>query len=136
MRKILYRQAGMTFWGLCFVLLFIGIVVLFTLRAFPLYNEKVQVMAAIDSVVTRPDASELNKRDVQKYFLRNMQVNNSRRFRSSNVNDYVDVLKPEKRGDPKIMHVKYEARNTLFSDLYLLLVFDVKKPLRGPTGGE
>jgi hypothetical protein len=136
MNKYSSNQAGITFWGLCFVLLFIGIIVLFTLRAFPLYNEKFQVISAIDAVVTRPDASELTTAEVRKYFLRNVQISNVRRFKSSNIREYVEVLPPEERGGPRVMHVKYESRNKLFSDLHLLMVFDRKKPLRGPVEGE
>lgn len=130
------KQAGITFWGLCFVLFFIGVLVLFTLRAFPLYNEKFQVMSAIDSVVNRPDASDLSEADVRKYFLRNIQVTNIDRFSSRNIKDYVNVIKPKSAGEPRIMHVQFEARNDLFSDLDLVMIFDVKKPLRGPSAGE
>lgn len=134
MSKSLSRQSGITFWGLMFVLVFIGLVVLFTLRAFPLYNEKFQVISAIDSVTSRPDASELSNAEVKKYFLRNVQISNVRRFSSNNIDDYVEIIKPEKRSDPKKIRVRYESRNVLFSDLYLLMNFDVTKPLRGPTG--
>ena len=131
MSKSLSRQAGLTFWGLVFILGFIAIVVLFTLRAFPLYNEKFAVMSAIEAVNSHPDAGELSKSEIEKFFLRNVQVSNVRRFNSNNISDYLEVIKPEKRGDPKKIHVKYESRNVLFSDLYLLMDFDVTKPLRG-----
>lgn len=136
MATTLYRQSGITFWGLCFVLFFIGVLVLFTLRAFPLYNEKFQVLSAIDSVVSRPDASKLSDADVRKYFMRNIQVTNIDRFNDRNIRDHVTVIKPKNKREPRIMHVQYEARNDLFSDLDLILVFDVKKPLRGPSEGE
>lgn len=136
MTTTLYRQSGITFWGLCFVLFFIGVLVLFTLRAFPLYNEKFQIMSAINSIVDRPDASKLSESDVRKYFMRNIQITNIDRFNDRNVKDHVTVIKPKNRGEPRIMHVQYEARNDLFSDLDLVLTFDVKKPLRGPGAGE
>lgn len=132
MNQSAHKQAGLTFWGLCFIIFFIGIVVLFTMRAFPLYNEKFQVVSAINSVASRPDATELSNADVRKYFMRNIQISNVDRFSSNNVTEYVDIIDPRKRGEPRIMHVHYEARNVLFSDLYLLMDFDVKKPLRGP----
>ena len=40
MMKTFAKQQGMTMWGLVFLLGFIAIVVLFTLRAYPLYYEK------------------------------------------------------------------------------------------------
>lgn len=136
MKKCLYRQTGITFWGLCFVLFFIGVLVLFTLRAFPLYNEKFQVVSAMNAVADRPDSTELSEGEVRKFFMRNIQVTNIERFTDRNISDHLDVLKPQKRGDPKIMHVQYEARNKLFADLELVMKFDKKLPLRGPVEGE
>ena len=130
------KQKGITFIGLCFVLAFIAIVVLFVLRAFPLYNEKFQITAAINSVVSRPDAPELSETDVRKYFMRNIQITNIERFTDQNIKDHVEIIKSKKKGEPKLLHVHYEARNKLFSDLNLLLVFDKTAPLRGSITGE
>ena len=136
MKKMPKNQSGLTFIGLVFILGFIAIVVLFVLRAFPLYNEKFQVVAAMKSVASRPDASELSTKDARKYFLRNMQVTNVTRFTSANIKDYVTIIKPKKRGEPKIMQVAYESSNKLFSDLNLMMAFDEKMPLSGPSGQE
>lgn len=136
MKKLAANQQGITFLGLVFILGFIAIVVLFVLRAFPLYNEKFQVVAAMKSVVSRPDAPKLKTKEVHKYFMRNIQVTNVNRFDDKNVKDYVKVIKPKKKSDPKIMHLKYEATNKLFGDLNLMLKFDEQMPLSGASGGE
>jgi|GEM_PF-95965 len=136
MNQRMRKQSGLTFWGLCFVLVFLGIVVLFVVRAFPLYNMKFQVDSAINAVATRPDASQLNEKEVRDYFLRNLQVTNIQLFNYKNIHKYVEVIKSKERGRPDIMHVHFEKRNKLYGDLDLLLDFDVKKPLRGPVGGE
>lgn len=136
MKNLKQKQEGLTFLGLCIILGFIAIVVLFVLRAFPLYNEKFQVNAAINSVASRPDAESLKDSDVIKYFMHNIQVTNIERFTDNNVKDHVEVIKPTKRGGDKLMHVHYEARNILFGDLYLVLVFDRKVPLKGGGTGE
>jgi len=126
----------MTFVGLCFVLAFIGIVVLFVLRAFPLYNMKFQVVAAMNSITSRPDATSMSDADVKKYFLRNIQVTNIQLFNDHNINQYLEVIKPKDRRDPRMLRVHYETRNPLFGDLELLMKFDEKKPLRGPVDSE
>lgn len=136
MRNLNQKQQGITFIGLCFVLGIIAILVLFAVRAFPLYNEAFQVTAAINSVIARPDAADLKDKDVYKYFLHNMEVTNIQRFDNFNVRDYVKVIQPAKAGQPKIMEVKYEARNILFGNLYLLMDFDKKVPLGGGKTGE
>ncbi len=136
MKKMATKQQGLTFIGLVFVLGFIAIVVLFGLRAFPLYNEKFQVISAMKSVATRPDATELSTKDVRKYFMRSMQVTNITLFTSKNIKDHLQVIKPKKRGEPKIMQLSYESRNKLFSDLNLMMSFDQKMPLSGPSAAE
>lgn len=136
MNQRLHSQSGMTFVGLCFVFLFLGMVLLFVVRAFPLYNMKFQIVAAINSVTSRPDATSLTDAEVKKYFLHNIQVTNIQMFNSNNINQYVEVIKPKDRRDPKLMYVHFETRNILFGDLYLLMKFDEKKRLRGPIQSE
>ena len=136
MKNLVSRQQGLTFIGLCFILAFIAIVVMFVVRAFPLYNEQFQIEAAINSVVSRPDAAGLSEKSVRDYFMRNMAITNIERFTDRNVKDHVKVEKPSKQGDPKIMHVTYEARNVLYGNIYLVMVFDKKYPLRGGDTGE
>ena len=136
MKNLFHKQDGLTFIGLCFILAFIAILVTFTLRVFPLYNEKFQVISAMNSVASRPDADSMSLTDIRKYFLRNIQVTNIERFSDENVKDYVNIIKPAKRGEPKLLHVQYQATNKLVADLQLLLIFDEKMPLRGPGEGE
>jgi len=136
MRNGIYGQRGITIWGFLFVLAFIAIVVLFTLRAFPLYNEKFQVVSAMNSVTSRPDSAGLTLRQIQESFYKQITVTNIERFTSNNLKDYVFLEKAKKKGEPNIMRVKYMASNKLFADLYLTLEFDSSVPLNGQAGGE
>ncbi len=129
------KQEGISFWGLVCVVAFIAIIVLFSLRAFPLYNEKMAVVSAINSVATRPDATTLSTKSLRKYFLRTLQTSsNALTFNDTTVKEYVTVERPSKKGEPKVMRVKYQATNVLFGDLMLMLNFDQKKDIRGPGG--
>jgi len=131
------RQRGMTFWGVLFIFGFIAIVVLFSLRAFPLYNEKMSVISAMNSVSQRPDASKLTTKNIRKYFLRNIEATtNIERFTDQSVKQLVKVIKPRKKGQPRILHVKYQATSPLVAELYLLLEFDERMEIRGPNTGE
>ncbi|MGF1670299.1 MAG: DUF4845 domain-containing protein [Balneolaceae bacterium] len=134
MNKLLKKQSGLTFLGLCFVLAFIAIVVLFTLRLFPLYNEKFQVEAAMRTVVSQPDADKKSVADTRSAFMRALAVTNIDRFTSRNIRDHVNIIKPSKAGEPPLLHVQYEATNKLFADLELLLKFDKTLPLTGDKG--
>ena len=136
MNKMATNQKGLTFIGLVFVLGFIAILVLFVLRAFPLYNEKFQVVSAMKSIVTRPDATELSNQEIRKYFMRNIAVTNITRFNSQNIKEYLQITKPKKRGEPKVLSLSYQATSKLFADLNLTLAFDEKMPLSGPDAAE
>ena len=123
-------QQGITFIGLVFVLGFIAILVVFAVRVFPLYNEKIQIVAAMNSLANRPDSGSLSVDDIRKSFLKNLNATtNINRFNSQNLKEHVEVVKGEAKGDPKQMRVHYEATNKLVADLQLLLVFDEYRPL-------
>ena len=139
MRTTRGRQMGLTMAGLIFILAFIGVVVLFVVRAFPLYNEKFQVISAMTSVASRPEAAAMSDREVAMSFLKNLQAtSNISRFTDRNVKEMVEVVKPESKGDPKQLRVHYQATNVLAKDLNLMLDFDQKMPIRGNAsdGGE
>lgn len=134
MKQPVKNESGITFIGLVFVLAFIAIVVIFVLRLFPLYNEKFQVEAAMQTVVSQPGASTQSLADTRRAFLRALAITNIRRFQDSNVRDHVDIIKPKKAGEPPLLHVHYEATNKLFADIQLLLTFDKQIPLDGSPG--
>lgn len=137
MKSMRSRQRGMTLAGLMFVLGFIGVVVLFAVRAFPLYNEKMQVVSAMNSVAAKPEAASMSEKEVASAFLKNLQATtNIQRFTDKNVKEMVEVIKPEAKGEPKQLWVHYQASNVLFRDLFLMLNFDVKMPLRGNAAGS
>lgn len=137
MKTLRSRQTGMTLGGLILVLSFIAILVTFVVRAFPLYNEKMQVVSAMRSVVDRPEAAGMSEKELASAFLKNIQATtNLRRFTTQNVKDYVEVVKPETRGDPKQLRVHYQATNVLVRDLNLMLEFDQKMPLRGKASDD
>jgi len=136
MNKLSSQQEGITFLSIVFILGIIAIFVLFALRAFPLYNEKFQIVSAMQTVVNRTDATKLKNKSAGKAFLRAIAVTNITRFNDTNVKEYLKVEKPKKKGDPKILHLKFEASNVLFSDLSLTLKFDKKMELTGSGKGD
>jgi hypothetical protein len=136
MNHRLFSQSGITFVGLCFLFLFLGSITLFVLRAFPLYNMKFEVVSAMNSVTSRPDATTMTDEEVKKFFLHNIQVTNIQLFNHRNINQYLEIIKPRDSRHPKLMHVHFEKTNILFGDIYLLMKFDEKKALRGPLRSE
>lgn len=135
MTKMLIKQRGITIWGVIFVLAFIALVVLFTLRAYPLYYEKMQVTASMNTVASRPDATEMSTNEIRKAFYSSIQITNITRFNDRNLKDHVFLVKSKIKGEPNLLNVKYSSTNTLFQDLQLLMEFDESVPIRGPNGG-
>lgn len=137
MKHIREQQSGMTLIGLIFVLAIIGAAVTFVVRCFPLYNEKMQIVSAINSVVSQPDAGALTETELHKRFLANMNATtNINRFTRQNLKEYLSLKKPEKAGETKAAHLRYEARNKLVYDLEIVLVVDQMFPVRGNEGEE
>ena len=134
MKQSLKQQSGLTFLGLVFILAVIAMVVVFVLRLFPLYNEKFQIEAAMQTVASQPGAASRNINDTRSAFMRALAVTNISRFDRNNIKDHVNLLKPAGAGQPPMLHVQYEATNKLFADIQLLLQFDKQLPLTITTG--
>ena len=133
MKHSMKQQTGLTFIGLCFILSFIAIVVVFVLRLFPLYNEKFQIEAAMNTVVSQPESAKRSIEETRSAFMRALAVTNINRFNNKNIKDHVNIIKPAKSGEPPMLHVQYEATNKLFADIQLLLSFDRQLALAGST---
>jgi len=136
MMKMLIKQKGITFWSVVFVLGFIALIVLFTLRAYPLYYEKMQVTASMNTVASRPDANEMTQEELRRAFYSSIQITNITRFNDRNLKDHIFLLKSKDKGEPNLLNVKYTSTNPLFEDLQLLMEFDHSVPIRGPNAGK
>jgi Tfp pilus assembly protein PilE len=134
MKQVIKKQSGLTFIGLVLVLGVIALIVIFVLRLFPLYNEKFQIEAAMNTVAAQPDADTRSLADTRSAFLRSLAVTNISMITSANIKDYVDIEKPKTRGEPPMLRVHYQSTNKLFADVQLLLVFDKQIPLGNSTG--
>ena len=132
MMKTFAKQQGMTMWGLVFLLGFIAIVVLFTLRAYPLYYEKMQVIASMNTAASQPDAASMNVGELRKAFYSSIQITNIDRFNDRNLKDHVFLIKSKTAGEPNLLNVKYTSKNKLFQDLSLYMEFDESVPIKGP----
>jgi hypothetical protein len=109
--------------------------ILFGLRLFPLYNEKLKVMTAMKSVVNQPNAANFTQSEMQMSFYKNADINGSTIFGTEKaVKQYVKLERGEK-GGPQLIHIAFEMRNKLFDDIELVLVFDDSMPMSSEGGG-
>ncbi len=117
------RQTGITFIGLCLVLGLIAFFALTAMKLFPLYNEKIQVVKAMESVTARPDVTKLSAAEMRKYFLRNLEVGDVDSLNEDNVKDLLKLNKI-KGSKNKLLSLSYEIRGPLFGELDIILNFD------------
>jgi len=136
MKNMRNKQHGIGFMGWSCILGAFAFFVLIGLRIFPLYNEKLIVINAMESVVNRPDAAKLSKSDVRKYYRINFELSsNTGRFsKAKDLKKLVNVV-TDKKTKKKYIHVAYEGKNVFIKDIHFLLVFDQKMELGG-SGGE
>lgn len=135
MKNMIKKQEGVTFIGWCIILAIIAFFVLITLRLFPLYNEKMQVVSAMKSVASRPGISEQSEHDILDQFVRTVQVGGSDRFNMKNIREYASVEKPQVAGGNRILNIQYETTNKFIDDIQFLMVFDETVELKGGGAG-
>jgi hypothetical protein len=134
MIQTLHKQSGLTFIGLVLILGTLALVVVFALRLFPLYNEKLQIQAAMEAVAGQPDSDKRNVAETRAAFLRAIAVSSVNTINSANIKDYVELVKPTKSGEPPMLRLHYQSTNKLFADVQLLLGFDEQIPLGRSAG--
>jgi len=136
MNKMLNKQRGVTFLGWLIILAIIAFFVMITLRLFPLYNEKMIVVSAMNSVAGRPEAAQMANSEIIKNFQRTVQVGGSPNFSDANTRKYVKVEKPDSKGGGRMLTVTYEFRNKFFDDIEFVLNFNRSVELGGSSSGE
>ena len=124
MKKMINKQYGIGFLGICSILVLIGFFTLTGLKLFPLYNEKFVVINAMEGIVEDPASVHLSKKEIRKLFIRKINVSlNVSTFNDITVKDFVTIEK-DKETRTKYLHVKYESRTQFIKDINLLLTFD------------
>ena len=136
MRKLITKQDGMSGIGIILVLVVLAGVVLIVLRIFPLYNEKFQVVAAMNSVVSQAGSNKPTTKSASKSFMKAISISSVSRFTDYNIKEHLKVIKPKKKGNPRLLHLQYESRNVFFADIYFTLVFDKKIPFGESDTGD
>jgi hypothetical protein len=124
----------MTFVSFLFVMAIVVVTVLFILRLFPLYNEKFQVEAAMQTVISQPDAAHKTVAETRRAFLTALRITNITRFNDRTVRQHVFLIRPKSSTEPPMLHVKYQATNILIGDLELLMNFDKQIPITTSAG--
>ena len=123
MKQMMKKQLGIGFWGWSSILAILGLFTLFGLRLFPLYNEKFIIDQSMESVANRSGSGKMSLEEIRKTFLKNAQINGSRRFDDRSIKQHLKYTKARK-GKPASFTVTFEEKSHLFDVVYLMIVYD------------
>lgn len=124
MKRMHKKQSGITFIGLVIMAAIFGCFLLFGLRLFPLYNEHLNIKAAMKSTLNQPYESRKTYRQLRQLFLKNADINGVYTFSEKTIKDYLTVKKSED-GKTKYLHMDYQNSQKLFKEVYLTVKTDV-----------
>lgn len=130
MKQIAQRQKGMTAIGIFLILAMLACFFAFGLAIFPLYNEYINVKSGMQSVLNQPPEKRKSIKQMRKIFLRNVELNNVERFTDTTVKELV-TLKKSKDGKKKYLNVKYQSKNKLFKNIYVMMDVDETLEMTG-----
>ena len=128
MKYLSKNQNGMMFLGILVILAMLGCFFLFGLRAFPIYTEYFAMKQSMKAVANQPFSKRPNTLQTRVLLLRNLSLNNVYKFNEKNIKK---ITKVKKKNGKRYLLVKYEAKNILFSNLYLSLKIDESIELPG-----
>ena len=118
------RQAGMTMWGLLFVLGTLAFFFFLFAKLFSPYMDDLKVKSALESLARQPDAGSLTVPAIQEAVRKRLEIDSADSFDLS-------ALTVETRGKMKIIRIKYESVVPMAYNISALLSFDHVVEVRG-----
>lgn len=125
------RQKGLSLTGFMLVIALVCFFALVAMKLFPLYNESFAVTKSLESVAKDPKADKLPVIQLRRNFIRNANINGLSRFSEKDIKDYLTANKIGQK--PRTMTMNYEARNNLFGNLDMVLVYEKTLELGTPA---
>lgn len=117
-----YSRGAITISGLFYTSVIFGVVALFAMRLFPLYNEKMKVDMALEKIAGQKESERMTKVEIARLVGRQFEVSEVRRWSPA---EFAKILKLKKvKGGGKDMILQYEIRGLLFGDLDVVLKYD------------
>ena len=110
------RQRGITFLGLLFLAVLVGVVVLAGIKLVPMYIMDMKLSKALEGISEELNGKEVNPANIQ-YAL-------YKKFAVEDINLPKDSIKvaPSKNGFS--VRIQYENRASYLGDVWLMIVFD------------
>ena len=118
-----HNQRGITLSGFIMTCIVLGVVAVFGMKLFPLYNEKMKVDQAMDKLAQAKDGERLTKAQMVKAMKRQFEVTDVDRFDTPTLTKTLKVGR-KKGTNKKVVSLTYEIRGPLFSNLDVVMNYD------------
>lgn len=131
MKQLYNKQEGLTFIGFLFACALVAFFAYLAMRLWPLYNEKLKVDQALESVAKRDDIQTLNTAALGKYILRHFEIEDVDQFSTLQNMKGIFTVTRVKGKNQRLMGMKYEIRRPLIANLDIVMKYDKTVVIEG-----
>jgi hypothetical protein len=121
------RQAGMTMWGMLFVLGTLAFILFLFFKLLPPYLDDFKIKSALESLNRQPDAGSLTLPEVKEAIRKRLEIDSA-----DDLFDLNKILTVEPRGKMKKIRINYESVVPMAFNVSALINFDHAIEVRGP----
>ena len=120
--KYRYREGGISFIAVVFILILLAFVGLIGLKMFPLYMESFKIDKALNGVVNDVSVADQSKVLIGRALTKRLDIDGVKQITESNYTDYVKIKK--KKNKKFTIDVQYRAEAHLFANVSVVLDFE------------
>jgi hypothetical protein len=121
------RQAGMTMWGMLFVVGTLAFFLFLFFKLLPPYMDDFKIKSALDSLGRQPDAGMMTLPETKEAIRKRLEIDSA-----DDLFDLNKILTVESRGKMKTIRINYESVVPMAFNVSALLSFDHAIEVRGP----
>lgn len=121
MLKSTRKQKGVSFMGLTFIMIVLGVVVLAVLRLLPVYTEHFAIVRSLEQTKNKPESKSMSPSELQSQLMRAFYANDVKLINSENFKDYIELVKA---GGTTEMNLVYQRDAPFIKNVFLLVKFE------------
>jgi hypothetical protein len=121
------RQAGITMWGMLFILGTLAFSLFLFFKLLPPYMDDFKIKSALDSLARQPDAGTMTVPQVKEALRKRLEIDSA-----DELFDLNKILTVEPRGKMKSIRINYESVVPMAFNISALLSFDHAIEVRAP----
>jgi hypothetical protein len=121
------RQAGMTMWGMLFVLGTLAFSLFLFFKLLPPYMDDFKIISALDSLGRQPDVGSMTLPQMKEAIRKRLEIDSA-----DDLFDLNKIMTVEPRGKMKRIRINYESVVPMAFNVSALISFDHAIEVRGP----